>query len=146
MANRIKAFFHLQISTYKLATFLGQQIFLNTERHFNIDPSGTKTGIFEEDSANNMSADALVPCLARPLASMVPTILDTLVMTFHEDGFPITCATSMLRNDRKCKYYFCFLWEIQRVKGQMTQEGIQVQHIYLEMSVSLKQDQNQGSQ
>ena len=48
-----------------------------------------------------MATDALAPCVTRPPAAMVLTILDKPVIAFHEEGFQLTEPPKHVKKGKK---------------------------------------------
>ena len=65
-----------------------------------------ESGICWDNYANTIAADALAPCITKPLTTMVSTMQDKETLRLPKGRISTTCAISVLRNDRKCKYIF----------------------------------------
>ena len=84
-------------------------LLLTWMQHSCIKPFGGATTIFRDSYFNCMVADALAPCVTRSSATMTLTMQDKWVLVFHWERFQLPVPSSVLRNDRKCKYDFIFL-------------------------------------
>ena len=83
----------------------------------NVNPSGGEIGIFQENLANIMAADALAPHAAKPSSAMVLAAYDKGAYIWYVPWEMMlrTCTIIVWKNN--ANILLCFLKTIQHVKG-----------------------------